>query len=35
MPSIPALVRQKQVGLCEVEVSLIYRVISSLARTTE
>jgi hypothetical protein len=32
MPLIPALRRQRQVGLCEFETSLVYRVSSKIAR---
>jgi hypothetical protein len=35
MPLIPALRRQRQVDLCEFEVSLIYRVSSRKAKATQ
>ena len=34
MPLIPALRRQRQVNLCELKDSLVYRVISRTARPT-
>jgi hypothetical protein len=35
MPSIPELRRQREVGLCEFEASLVYIVSSRTARATE
>jgi hypothetical protein len=35
MPLIPALRRQRQEGLCEFTASLVYRVSSRIARTTQ
>jgi hypothetical protein len=35
MPLIPALGRQKSVDICEFEVSLVYKVISGIARAIQ
>ena len=35
MPLIPALGRQRQVGICEFEASLVYRVSSRASKATQ